>query len=505
MNTKTSRTKSAILNMVFNFVYQVVNTVVNVIIPPLIIGKYGSVINGLISTVKQILGYVQLVGAGISESTVVSLYKPLAERNTSKISAIYNACSNAFFKMGIVFNGLSVAVAFIYPAFVQEELDYFFLVALILVLSIAGASEFYVIGKCRALLTADQKIYIVNIAQICGAVANLLVTIILIHMDVSVVIIQAGASVVYAMRILIVYSYVKKHYVFLDKKEEPDFRAIDKRKAATVHQLSGLITFGSQTVFVSVFCGLAEASVYSVYNLVFTGINTILSTISSALLATFGSIAANDGKEKLKKVFGIYESFYYLLVFVLYSVTYVMFLSFVSLYTAGATDAVYLRPDFAILFCVMGIVNCLRTPGATLINAVGHYDETKNRALIEMMICFSLECILVYNFKAAGVLIATILAYLYRTIDVLFYTNRHILNQSAKCTVKKVLLNIFIYGSVVFVGSNVYIEASGYLFWIGKAIMVFVAMVMLYFAMNYLVSKKEYKEIYRNFMKERIK
>lgn len=503
MNTKTSRTKSAILNMLFNFVYQLVNTVVNIIIPPLIIGKYGSVINGLVSTIKQILSYVQLVGAGISESTVVSLYKPLAEENKKKISAIFNACSVTFFKMGIAFNVLSVAVAFIYPMFVKEELNYFFLVVLILVLSISGASEFYVIGKCRALLTADQKIYIVNIGQICGALANLLVTVVLINLDTSIVVIQAGASIVYAMRIIIVYSYVKKHYVFLDKEENPDFHAIDKRKAATIHQLSGLISFGSQTVFVSVFCGLAEASVYSVYNLVFTGINTILSTISSALLATFGSIAANEGKEKLRKLFSIYESFYYLLVFVLYSITYVMFLSFVALYTEGATDAAYVRTDFAILFCVMGIANCLRTPGATLINAVGHYDETKDRALIEMAICFLLECILVHKFKAVGVLVATIVAYSYRTIDVLFYTNRFILNQSAKDTIRKVLLNVIIYFGVFLVGSNISIVATGYLTWIAKAIVVGVIMVVLYFVMNYLVSKNEYKEIYGNFIKGR--
>ena len=84
---KTSRTKSAILNVFFNLCYQVVNTVVNLLIPPMIMTKFGSVINGLVSTIKQILSYVQLLGAGISESTVVSLYKPLSEKD-DKNSAV---------------------------------------------------------------------------------------------------------------------------------------------------------------------------------------------------------------------------------------------------------------------------------------------------------------------------------------------------------------------------------------------------------------------------------
>lgn len=501
MNTKTSRTRSAVVNMIFNFAYQVVNTLINIIIPPLIISKYGSVINGLISTIKQVLSYVQLVGAGISESTVVSLYKPLAEKDEKKVSAIFNACSITFFKMGVMFNVLAVAVAFIYPLFIREKLNYFFLVGLILVLSIAGASEFFVIGKCRSILIADQKIYIVNIAQICGALANLVVTILLICLDCSILLIQMGASVVYAMRIIIVYSSVKKHYMFLDSKETPDYRAIDKRKAATVHQLSGLISFGSQTVFVSMFCGLAEASVYSVYNLVFVGINTILSTISSALLATFGSIAASDSKEKLRKVYAIYESFYYILVFVMYTITYIMFLSFVSLYTSGTTDAVYVRKDFALLFCIMGIINCLRTPGATLINAVGHYDETKNRALIEMGICFIMECILVFQLQAVGVLIATIVAYSYRTIDVFFYTNRHILGQSANATIRKVLFNVVLCAGAFVLGMFGNVVAENYFVWVIKALIVGIVVLMFYFGVNYFVSKKEYSMFYEKIRK----
>lgn len=491
--------------MIFNFIYQVTNTVVNIIIPPLIIGRFGSAINGLISTIKQILGYVQLVGAGISESTVVSLYKPIAEEDKRHISRIFNACSVSFTRMGIVFNVLSVLVAFVYPIFVREDINYFFLVALILVLSIAGASEFYVIGKCRTLLMADQKIYIVNIAQIAGAVANLAVTAILIVLDQNILIIQAGASIVYAMRILVVYWYVKTHYTFLDKKETPDFTAISKRKAATVHQLSGLISFGSQTIFVSLFCGLAEASVYSVYNLVFTGINTILSTVSSALLATIGTIAASEGKEKLKKVFALYESMYYLLVFVMYTVTYTMFLSFVQIYTAGTTDAVYVRKEFALLFCLMGIANCLRTPGGTLINAVGHYDETKNRALIEMGICFVLECLLVFKFKAIGVLIATIAAYLYRTVDVFIYSNHRILEQSVKKTLTKVGVNLAVFVAFLAAGKFLIVTASNYVTWVGKAIIVGVIVLLVYCLINYLVSKKEYNYIIGRFLKGRVK
>lgn len=499
---KTSRTKSAILNVFFNLCYQVVNTVVNLLIPPMIMTKFGSVINGLVSTIKQILSYVQLLGAGISESTVVSLYKPLSEKDDKRISAIFNACSTTFFRMGMLFNTGALAIAFIYPLF-MGEINYVFGVLLIVVLSVAGASEFFVIGKCRSLLIADQKIYIVNIAQIIGAVSNLIITIILISLNANIIVVQAGASVIYAMRIIVVYGYVKKHYTFLDKNVEADYSAISKRKAATIHQLSGLISFGSQTVIVSMFCGFAEASVYSVYNIVFVGINTILSTVSSALLAVFGDIIANDSKGKLARLYRYYESIYYALVFMLYSVTYVMFLSFIELYTAGANDVVYAREEFAILFCVMGIINCLRTPGATLINAIGHYKETQNRALIEMTICFVLELILINFMGAIGVVVATIIAYAYRTIDVIIYSNHVILEEKAKKSVIKVLLNMVMFVMIYLLMRVIelpYIDS--YILWVGVATIVAVALGVLYFGVNGFVYLEDFKGIF-NYVKRK--
>ncbi|MDO5812885.1 MAG: hypothetical protein Q4Q31_07300 [Bacillota bacterium] len=493
MNSK-NRSKSAFLNMIFNLTYQIVNTVVNIILPPLIISKFGSIINGLISTIKQILGYVQLVGSGISESTVVSLYKPLAKNDEKKISAIFNACSETFFKMGILFSVGAVIIALVYPFFIKEGINYFFLVMLILVLSVAGASEFFVIGKCRSLLIADQKIYIVNIAQIFGAIANLVITILLIKMDANIVIVQLGSSLMYVARLIIVYSYVKKNYTFLNNKILPDYSAISKRKAATVHQLSGLISFGSQTIVVSMFCGLAEASIYSVYNLVFTGINTILSTVSSALLATFGDIIANEDKEKLNSLFSTYETVYYILVFLLYTITYILFLSFVDLYTSGA-DINYHRPEYAFLFCLMGIVNCLRTPGATLINAIGHYHETQNRALIEMSICFILELLLVNFIGASGVLIATITAYLYRTSDVVYYSNHIILNKNIKQSIFKIFVNLTICIFLVLLFQFVSISATSYLLWLKYAVIIGIFSTFIFLSVNFLFQRKEFVRI----------
>ena len=97
---KENKAKKAFHNVLTGIAYQLTNIIVNFIITPLIIFKFGSAVNGIVQSIRQILNYVQFVGAGISESAVVSLYEPIAKNDRKKISAIVNACDEVFVKSG---------------------------------------------------------------------------------------------------------------------------------------------------------------------------------------------------------------------------------------------------------------------------------------------------------------------------------------------------------------------------------------------------------------------
>lgn len=494
-----SRTKSALKNTIFNLIYQFANIIVSLIVPPLIINNYGSAINGLIATLKQVITYVQLVGAGISDSTTFSLYKPLSKKDKDGISGIYNATNYAFNVAGILFSLISIAVAFIYPIVIKSEINYFLVAGIVLALSIAGASEFFCLGKYRSLLVADQKIYVVNIAQVIGTIISTIATIFLIKLNCNIFLVQLISSITYVFRIIILFVYIKKHYPYLDKKVSKNMNAISKRKDATIHQLASLIIFGSQTLFIAKYCGLMEVSVYSIYNLVFVGISTVLSTISSALLAGFGNVIAIDDNSKLKKVYNIYEYVFYGLTFAVFTITSIMIIPFVKLYTNGVTDVNYVRENLVILFTIMGLLNCLRTPGATIINASGHYKETKNRAIIEMILCVVFQFVFVQKFGIVGILIGTIIAYLYRTIDVIVYSHNKILKDSLSKTIIRFVLNLSILIAIFLVKDYVVINCHNYLSWVLYAIEASIIVGIIYLFINILFDIKTFKE-FKNYL-----
>ena len=63
------RFKKALKNLIFNVLQQVVNIIVNFIMPPILVSTFGSTLNGLVSTIRQIMQYVQLTGAGIAQAS----------------------------------------------------------------------------------------------------------------------------------------------------------------------------------------------------------------------------------------------------------------------------------------------------------------------------------------------------------------------------------------------------------------------------------------------------
>jgi O-antigen/teichoic acid export membrane protein len=505
MAKKDSRIFNTIRNTGVNAICQIANLAVSIIVPRLLISTYGSVVNGVISTIKQIISYISLVGAGISESTIVSLYEPILLHDRKKVSQIYNAVGKTFNRAGLIFSTLALALSFVLPLLKNDGLPYYFIMLMVVILSISGASEFFVVGKYRALLTADQRIYVVNIAQTLGTVIGAVLTIILIKLKVDILIVQLIASITYVLRILLLYKYVRREYCFLDKKEPPDYTAISRRGAATVHQIASLIIFGSQALFIAFECGYAEESVYSVYNMIFAGVNTLLATVSSAVLGSMGNLMAENNNEKVIRVFDSYEFIYNIFAFSCYATALIMITPFLSLYVGDVSDAHYIRTELVALFVVMGVMNCVRTPGGTIINAKGHYKETQYRALLEMSICLVGQFALVKKMGIVGVLVATILAYFYRTTDVIIYSHHKIMNDSAKRSFLRFSVNSIALIACYFFRGIVRININGYIAWTICATLVMLVSLVVFATINICLTYNTWKKCLNYFYRAREK
>ena len=486
------RIKKAFRNLIFNILQQFVNILVNFLMPPIIVSSYGSTINGLVSTIRQIMQYIQLTGAGIAQASTIAMYKPLAEKNEKELSGIYNATRNMFSKAGNIFSIITLIVAIIYPFFVKEQINYLTVFFLIIVIGISGASEFYFCGKYNALLNANQENYFVAIAQTFGSITNLIFLIFLTKLKQNIIIVQLGMSCTYILRIILLTFYVRKKYPYIDLNEKPAYEKINQRNDAIVHQIASLIVNGSSTLIVSLILGLKEASIFSVYLIVFQGINTVCFIVSNAIYASFGEVIAKNEHEVLKKAFNIYEFIYFIIISIIFSCTFLLIMPFISLYTVNMTDANYNQPILALLFIIVGLANNIRIPALTIVTGAGHFKETKWRAVLEMLLNIFGQFSFGLLFGLNGVLLGCILSFSYRTLDFIIYSHKHILKTNAKDSFIRILLNFISAFVVVFFVSNLNIEINNFFEWIEAGFIYFCLISIFIVLINLIFDKKTF-------------
>ncbi|MBQ0083194.1 MAG: polysaccharide biosynthesis C-terminal domain-containing protein [Clostridiales bacterium] len=443
--------KKFLSNIFTSLLPQGLNILMDLIIPSLIITHYGSEINGIVTTGKTIVTYISLVGAGIATATTQALYLPMANNDVRTVKGMLHSTNNVFTKCGFYYCIVSLVVAAVYPTLINSNRSYAFISCLLFVIFMYGASEFFAVGSCRSLLYSDQRVYICNVVQAISILFGIVLSFVLINIGTSVIVVQLAITLSYVCRAFLLLWYVKKKYPqYSDfKKMPPNYLAVQKRNDAMVHQFAGIASVGCPTLILSSMVGLEAASIFSVYNVVFTGLQTICANLSTALTPYLGKSIALDYAETTKKAYGMLEMVFFAVVAIVYSVTALVIIPFVKLYTLNA-DINYEYPVFAIIFTLASAFYILKLPGSSLINAAGHFKETKWRAVIEAAISITVGLLCTKLWGICGVVIGMLCALGWRCIDTIYYSNKHILGVSnIKSFVRLVLSLLLIGGSCV--------------------------------------------------------
>ena len=225
--------------------------------------------------------------------------------------------------------------------------------------------------------------------------------------------------------------------------------------------------------------------------MVFSYVSSMFNTVFNSINFTLGQ-TYNQDKVKYVRFHDAYKTYFCALLFALSSVCYLIILPFISLYTAGVTDIVYVDKFLPFLFCMIQLLSGARSTEADLINIDRKAKETMWRTIIEAGINLILSLVLVQFMGIYGVLLATIVAMLYRTNDILFYANRVILKRMPIHAYKIVFVNFALFGIVVLVRHYYTIPISNYFDFILWGFILTIIMIVVFVTINSLVSRDSY-------------
>ncbi|QDH19703.1 hypothetical protein [Saccharibacillus brassicae] len=442
------RTKRALYNTLTAIFMQLVNFGAGLIIPRLIIQSYGSDVNGLVVSVVQFIGYLYLIEVGISGALTFSLYKPLTEGDSGSVNRILAAAKKTYRQVGLYAAGIVLVMMFVYPLFVMgEQVKY--LDVLILVGAVGSASllNYFTIAKYNALLTASQANYVLSLFRIVYLVANTVIIVSLVQAGVHYSLVYTAALGAQVLQAAGITFYVKRKYPDVRFDVEPDMSALANRNNVLVHELSRMAVFGSPVILLTLFAALTDVSIYSIYALVFTGINMMIGVFNNGFTAGFGQLfTRKELHDNLRVSYSQYELLFYMILTFVYSCAWILGLPFVHVYTNGISTTDYEDAIVLMLFVGIGVLENWKIPQSTLIIAAGHFKQTRHRAIIEAVIVLIASTILVFPLGLKGVLIGSMLGLAYRAIDLLYA--HQLIGVSFRPTLMR-LIRVFVTGAII--------------------------------------------------------
>jgi Na+-driven multidrug efflux pump len=501
------RGKKTVLNASAALLLEIITVICGFILPRLILSAFGSSYNGVTASIVQFLSWVALLRSGIGGVTRAALYSPLANHDKNKLNSIIKATDIFMKKVAIVFVILLLLFASLYPFLVLEDFSWVFTFSLVCIIGSSTFVQNYFGITYKILLQSDQKQYVISVIEICSTIINTIIAAILIKGGCGIHLVKLGSAIVFIFNPIIINLYTRKKYE-IDLNVEPDNQAIKQRWDAFAQQIATLVNNNTDLMVLTIFTNVREVSVYSVYYMVINGISKFIITCSSGVDAAFGNMLAKKEDITLKQNFSMYEWLIYTLGVTFFSVTSVMIVPFVQLYTKGVTDVNYSRLIFSNIMCLALLGNCLRLPYQMMVEAAGHFKQTKKGAIIEAVLNIVISVFLVNIFGIVGVAIGTLAATMFRTLQYSYYMSKNIIVQNWFNVLKRLIIYMLGYFSIYFISNMVpLLEEINYFYWIINSLIVFLIALFVTIAIGICFYRKDmivfYTKIHNIFLKKR--
>ena len=484
--------KKIISNLFVGFGGQLITICLGIILPRLLLTSFGSEVNGLVSTVTQLYTYIAILEAGIGAASLNALYKCFAQKDNTGIADTLSATKIYFRRVSVVYGICVVVATVLMPLVLETQIDKMTVALIVLLQGLSGLVNFSLVAAYEQLLLADGKAYVTSLINLMVTVLSYAARIVAISLGYSIVVVQTAFLLVSVTKAIVLYVYYRKQYPWIQYNKKADLSILKNRSAFMIHEISGVINHSSAVLIISIFCDLKQASVYTVYSLIYNNLRTLMNKISGSFDYYLGQ-TFHRSREEHQKLHDLIETYYIAFSFAIFTAAFCVTLPFVKLYTAGVNDADYLDRLLPYLFVIIELFSGVRSVSSKLILISGNAKTTRVNTIIEASITLICSLIFVQFFGLRGVLLGSIASTLYRTNDILIFANRRILDRKPYKVYAVMLTDFLVFAVFAVLNHALHITVASYLQFVAFGVVTLVSTVVAFFAVNSLVRPDLFK------------
>ncbi len=405
-----SRTKKSVYNITMNLVNQIVILVLGFVSRTVFIKTLGVEYLGINGLFTDVLGMLSLADLGFNTAMVYSLYKPLALNDKQKITAlisfyrrIYNIIAASITVIGL---GLIPFLRFIIHTDKDIPLlEVYYLFAL------SGVIISYLFVYKTAIITADQKNYLVTRITIITSIIKTVSQILFLYLFQSFIIylllntaFNFLNNYVASRKAIKLYPYISKRTV-LSKEEQSDiFKNI---KSVFIYKLSSVALNATDNILISILVSTAMVGYYSNYLMVSNKIVAIISLLFTSLTASIGNIIVKESAKKKYEIFKAEQSISDMISGIIVPCFFVLINDLIKIWLG---EKYIISTELAIAMSTNLYLSCVLQPLWSYREATGMYQKTRWVMFIAAIINILLSILLGHFIGIVGIIAASAIA-----------------------------------------------------------------------------------------------
>lgn len=409
-----------IKNTVYDFIYYIIVFVIGMLAPRYIILEYGSEINGLTSSINNLVNMLLLLQSGVVSASTQALYKHVAEKSVYKVSQTISYSSRYLQKIGFKFLSLMILVSTITPLIIKSNLRNTEIIIAFFAIGLKGFIDIYYVSKYRILFTAYQEKYVLSISTLIEQIVyySLLFTTIYMHNNYLYIYLWIVISCIIKTSIMSILKGVMHNDISFKGRTCEGFSYIKRNSNySMINEISHSIINSMMVILISTMYGLEEASVYSVFFMITHASYLILSAFFSSFESTFGNIVALKNKRDTLHSFRIFQSLFLSISTIFIMVLSFLTIPFVKIYTNNINDVNYINLKLTFLVIVSSLFSYYRIPYNIIVSTFGFFKETYMQPVVTAVICLILSLLLGlydYSFVIIGLVIFYLMNFVYQ-------------------------------------------------------------------------------------------
>ncbi len=405
-----SRIKNSIYNLFSGIGYRFIITITTFVVRTIFIRCLNEDYLGVNGLYSNILSMLSLTEMGFGTAMVFSMYKPLAENDTKRLSQLMQLYKRVYEIIGTVILVIGLCLVPFLDVLIKDQPNIDGLTFYYILFLLNSVVSYWFFAYRNSLLQADQKAHVLtNYQTVFNLIKSFLQIIVLLQFRnytlylVTQILCTIGQNIAIALR-------VNKEYPDVLKKPEEKLPGEEVRrifkdvKALLMGKISYVILNSTDNLIISAFIGVRWVGLLSNFTMITEAVSGVLYQVASAITASLGNYFAkedeNSGYNFFKRIDFMNHWLYGFSMIALA----ILLTPFVTVWL-GADYSMSITVSFslAIRFYIEGYMQTMSTFRSTL----GLFTQGQYRGLYAAILNIVLSIALSVPLGVVGVLIGT--------------------------------------------------------------------------------------------------